>query len=84
MGAPGMLGNHFDFPPLVRLWFSSFVVPSRVGLRAGNMVDALVGFSASLQPNQNAYTKVKQSKAAELRPRISTYPVKIGWGYLYP
>ena len=29
-----------------------------------------VGFSASLRPNQNAYTKVEQSKVAEFRPHI--------------
>jgi len=84
MGVPERFGNHFGCPPKEGLWVSAFVVPSRVGLRAGNMVDALVGFSASLQPNQNAYTKVKQSKAAELRPRISTYPVHIGWGVFIP
>jgi len=70
MGVPERFGNHFGCPPKEGLWVSSFVVPSRVGLRAGNMVDALVGFSASLQPNQNAYTKVIQSKAAEFRPHI--------------
>ena len=83
-GVPGRFGNHFECDPQEGLWFSSCVVPSRVGLRAGNTVGALVGFSASLLPNQNAYTKVKQSKAAELRPRISTYPVKIGWGLFIP
>jgi len=84
MGAPGMLGNHFDFPPLVRLWFSSFVVPSRVGFRAENAVGALVGFSASLSPNQQAYTKVGQDKEAESRLCISTWPVHIGWGVFIP
>ena len=66
----GWFGNHFGCRPGGGLWFSSLFVPSRVGFRAGNMVDALFGFSASLQPNQNAYTKVIQSKAAEFRPHI--------------
>ena len=60
------------------LWFSSLFVPSRVGFRAGNTVGVLFGFSASLQPNQNAYTKVIQSKAAEFRPHICTCPAQIG------
>ena len=81
---PGRFGNHFGCRSQEGLWVSSCVVPSRVGLRAGNTVGALVGFSASLLPNQNAYTKVKQIKMAEFRPHICTCPVQIGWGYLYP
>ena len=42
------------------------------------MEGEVVGFSASLQPNQNAYTKVIQSKAAEFRPHICTCPGQIG------
>jgi len=83
MGVPERFGNHFGCPPKEGLWVSSCVVPSVVGLRAGNMVGALVGFSASLRPNQNAYTKVEQSKVAEFRPHTCTCPVH-GWGYLYP
>ena len=84
IGVPGSFTNHFGFPPQVDLWASSFAVPSRVDFRAGNTVGALVGFSASLQPNQNAYTKIEQGKVAECRLRISTCLVQIGWGYLYP
>jgi len=70
MGVPERFGNHFGCPPKEGLWVSSCVVPSRFGCRAGNTVGALVGFSASLRPNQNAYTKVEQSKVAEFRPHI--------------
>ena len=55
-----------------------------VDLQAGNTVGALVGFSASLQPNQNAYTKIEQGKVAECRLRISTCLVQIGWGVFIP
>ena len=81
---PGRFGNHFGCRSRESLWVSFCVVPSRVGLRAGNTVGTLVGFSASLLPNQNAYTKIKQGKVAECRLRISTCLVQIGWGYLYP
>ena len=67
-GFLGRFGNHFGYCPWEALWFSSLFVPSRVGLRVGNAVGALVGFSASLQPKQNAYTKVALSKVAEFRP----------------
>ena len=69
-GILGRFGNHFECDPQEGLWFSSCVVPSRVGLRAGNTVGALVGFLASLRPNQNAYTEVKRSKVAEFRLHI--------------
>ena len=69
-GLLGRFGNHFGCRPRGGLWFSSLFVPSRVGLRAGNTVGALVGFSASLQPKQNAYTKVALSKIAEFRPHV--------------
>ena len=84
MVVPGRFGNHFGCPPQGGQWISSFVVPSRVGLQAGNTMGALVGFSASLQPNQNAYTKIKQGKVAECRLRISTCLVQIGWGVFIP
>ena len=71
MVVPGRLGNYFGFPPQEGLWVFSFAVPSRVCFRAGNMVGTLVGFSASLQPNQYAYTKVRQDKVAKCRLRIS-------------
>ena len=77
-------GNHFGRRPRVGLWLFCLFVPSRVGFRAGNMVDALFGFSASLQPNQNAYTKIKQGKVAECRLRISTCLVQICWGVFIP
>ena len=80
----GRFGNHFECDPQEGLWFSSCVVPSRVGLRAGNTVGALVGFSASLRLNQNAYTKVEQNKVAEFRPRKCTCLVQIGWGVFIP
>ena len=67
---PGRFGNHFGCGSQEGLWVSSCVVPSRVGLRAGNTVGTIVGFLASLRPNQNAYTKVEQSKVAEFRPHI--------------
>ena len=84
MVVPGRFGNHFGCPPQGGQWISSFVVPSRVGLQAGNTMGALVGFSASLQPNQNAYTKIEQGKVAECRLRISTCLVQIGWGVFIP
>ena len=79
----GWFGNHFGCRP-GGLWFSSLFVPSRVGLRVGNAVGALVGFSASLQPNKNAYMKVVQSIVAEFCPHICTCPVQIGWGVFIP
>ena len=84
MVVPGRFGNHFGCPPQGGQWISSFVVPSRVGLQAGNTMGALVGFSASLQPKQNAYTKEVQSKVAEFCPHICTCPVQIGWGVFIP
>ena len=45
---------------------------------------ATVGFFASLQPKQNAYTKVALSRTAEFRPYVNTCRVQVGWGYLYP
>ena len=84
IGVPGRFGNHFGCPPKEGLWVSSCLVPSGVALRAGNTVGALVGFSAFLSPNQNACTKVKQSKVVEFSPHICPCPVQIGWGYLYP
>ena len=45
---------------------------------------AIVGFFASLQPNQNAYTKVALSRTAEFRPYVNTCRVQVGWEYLYP
>jgi hypothetical protein len=84
MVVPGRFGNHFGCPPQLGLWVSSFVVPSGVGLQAGNTVGALVGFSAFLQPNQNAYTKIEQGKVAKCRLRISTCLVQIGWGVFIP
>ena len=83
-GVPGRFENYFGFPPLEGLWVFSFAVPSRVGFRPGNTVGALVGFSASLQPNQNAYKKIEQGKVAECRLRISTCLVQIGWGVFMP
>jgi len=84
MGAPGMLGNHFDFPPLEGLWVSSFVVPLRVGFRAENAVGALVGFSASLSPNQQAYTKVGQDKGQRVAFILARGQYILVGGYLYP
>ena len=78
MGVPERFGNHFGCPPKEGLWVSSFVVPSRVGLRAGTTVGATVGFSASLQPKRNAYTKVVPSKVAEFRPHVYTCRVQVG------
>ena len=40
--------------------------------------------TASLRPNQNAYTKVEQSKVAEFCPHICMCLVQIGWGIYTP
>ena len=77
-GLPERFGNHVGRRPRVDLWLSSLFVPSRVGLRDGNTVGATVGFYASLQPKQNAYTKVVLSKAAEFRPHVNTCRVQVG------
>ena len=46
MVVPERFRNHFGCHPWEGLLVSSCVVPSGVGLRAGNTVGALVGFSS--------------------------------------
>ena len=77
-GLPERFGNHFGRRPRVGLWLFSLFVPSRVGFQAGNTVGATVGFIASLQPKQNAYTKVELSKTEEFRPHVNTCRVQVG------
>ena len=43
-----------------------------------------VGFFASLQPKQNAYTKMALSKTAEFRLHVKRVEYRLVRGYLYP